>query len=79
MSALINIYKAFVRPNLHYRGILYGQIYNSSFHEKLKSIQQFACLSLGGAIRGLNNKHPEYPFNLIPVKRVFQSMTNVLN
>ena len=34
-SALITIYKAFVRPYLDYGNILYDQAYNMSFHHKL--------------------------------------------
>ena len=44
-SALITIYKAFVRPYLHYGNILYDQAYNMSFHHKLESIQYNACLA----------------------------------
>ena len=50
-STLITIYKAFVRPHLDYGDILFDQIYNSSFHEKLESIQYKVCLALTGAIR----------------------------
>ena len=38
-SALITIYKAFVRPHLDYADILYYQVYNKSFHQKLGSTQ----------------------------------------
>ena len=51
-SALITIYKAFVRPYLDYGDILYDQAYNMSFHHKLESIQYNACLAITGAIRG---------------------------
>ena len=51
MSALITICKAFVRPHLNYGDTLYDQTYNSSFHEKLESIQYNACLALTRAIR----------------------------
>ena len=44
-SALITIYKAFVRPYLHYGDILYDQASNMSFHHKLESIQYNACLA----------------------------------
>ena len=53
-SALITIYKAFVRPYLDYGKILYDQAYNMSFHHKLKFIQYNACLAITGAIRGKN-------------------------
>ena len=108
-STLITTYKAFVRPHLDYGDILYDQIYNSSFREKLESVQYNACLALTGAIRGsskekiyqelgfeslrvrrwyrklclfyevLNNEHPKYLFNLIPVRRTLYSTRKALN
>ena len=51
-SALITLYKAFVRPHLDYGDILYDQARNESFHLKLESIQYNACLAITGAIRG---------------------------
>ena len=108
-STLITIYKAFVRPHLDYGDILFDQTYNSSFHEKLESIQYNACLALTGAIRGsskekiyqelgfeslrvrrwyrklclfykvLNNEHPQYLFNLIPVRPTLYPTRNALN
>ena len=55
-SALITIYKAFVRPHLDYDYILYDQAYNMSFHHKLESIQYNACLAITGAIRGTSKE-----------------------
>ena len=49
-SALIRIYKAFVRPYLDYGHILYNQAYNISFQNKLESIQYNVCLAITGAI-----------------------------
>ena len=51
-TALITIYKAFVRPHLDYSDILYDQAFNLSFQHKLESIQYRACLAITGAIRG---------------------------
>ena len=51
-SALLKIYKAFVKLYLDYGHILYDQAYNMSFHHKLESIQYNACLAITGAIRG---------------------------
>ena len=57
-SALITIYKAFIRPHLDYGDILYDQamiiLYdqsNMSFHQKLQSVQYNACLAIPGAIQ----------------------------
>ena len=55
-SALISIYKAFVRPYHDYGDILYDQVYNMSFHHKLESIQYNACLAITGAIRGTSKE-----------------------
>ena len=55
-SALIAIYKAFVRPHLDYGDILYDKAYNIPFHQKLESIQYNACLAITGAIRGTSKE-----------------------
>ena len=52
LAALIRMYKAFIRPPLHYSDIVYDQAYNKFFHQKLKYIQYNACLAITGAIRG---------------------------
>ena len=50
ISSLLTIYKAFIRSRLDYTDAIYGQAYNSSFHEKLESLQYNACLAITGAI-----------------------------
>ena len=50
-QALISIYKSFIRPYLDYGGILYDKAFNTSFHQKIESIQYNACLAITGAIR----------------------------
>ena len=44
-AALITIYKASVRPYLDYSDVLYDQVFNTSYHKKLESIQYNACLA----------------------------------
>ena len=44
-APLVTIYKFFIRPHLDYRTILYDQAFNTSFHEKLESIQYNAALA----------------------------------
>ena len=58
---LVIIYKAFVRPNLDYGDILYDQTFNSSFLDRLESIQYNACLAITEAIRGTSREklYPE--------------------
>ena len=48
---LVTIYKPFFRPHLDYGNILYDQAFNSSFCDRLESIQYKACLAITGAIR----------------------------
>ena len=51
-SALLTIYKSFIRPHIDYGDIIYDQAYNTSFHQKLERLQYNACLAITGAIRG---------------------------
>ena len=37
--SLITIYKSFIRPHLDYGDAIFDQVFNNSFHQKLKSIQ----------------------------------------
>ena len=37
-SVLMTMYKAFVRPHLDYGDIIYDEVYNETFHEKLECI-----------------------------------------
>ena len=55
-SALITLYKSFVRPHLDYGDIIYEESYNASFHERLESIQYNASLAITGAIKGTSKE-----------------------
>ena len=55
-SALLTIYKSFIRPHLDYGDIIYDKAYNESFHAKLESRQYNASLAITGAIRGSSTK-----------------------
>ena len=55
-SALLTIYKTFIRSHFGYSEIIYGQSYNISFHEKLKLLHYNACLIITGAIRGTSKE-----------------------
>ena len=54
--ALIALYKWFIRPYRENGAIIYEQAFNSSFHEKLESIQYNASLAITGAIRGTSRE-----------------------
>ena len=63
-SALITIYKVFVRAHLDYGDIHYDQAYNMTFHQKLESIQYSASLAINGAIRGTSKEKLYQEFDL---------------
>ena len=44
-TTLITVCKAFIWPHLDYGDVLYDQVFNNSFKEKLESIQYNACLA----------------------------------
>ena len=56
-SALLTIYKSFIRPHLNYSDIIYDQAYNTSFHQKLELLQYNACLAITGAIRDTSREN----------------------
>ena len=51
-SALLTIYKCFVRTHLDYGNIIYGQAFDNSSHQKNESLQYNAALAITGALRG---------------------------
>ena len=58
-SALINIYKSFIRSYVDEGNIIwpiYDQAYNASFHQELELLQYNACLAITGAIRGTSRE-----------------------
>ena len=56
-SSLLTIYKTFVRSQLNFADVIYDQACNSSFHEKLESIQYSARLAITGAIRETSSEN----------------------
>ena len=55
-SALLTIYKCFVRTHLDYGDIIYGEAFNNSFHQKIESLKYNAALAITGAIRGTSRE-----------------------
>ena len=70
-TALVTLYKAFVRPHLDYVDIIYDQAHNASFHQKLESLQYSACLAITGAIRGSSRErlYQELGFECLQQRR----------
>ena len=56
-SFLLAIYKIFIRSQLDFADVIYDQACNSSFHEKLGSIQFNACLAITRAVREHHQKN----------------------
>ena len=56
----MTIYKLFIRPHLNYGDILYDQMFNNSFHERLESIQYNAALAITG-FRRSSSKVGDFP------------------
>ena len=55
-QSLITIYKAFIRPHLDYGDVIFDQVFNNSFHQRLESIQYNTTLAITGAIRGTSKE-----------------------
>ena len=52
----MTLYKFFIRTHLGYGDIIYNQPLNSSFQNKVESIQYNAWLAITGAIRGTSKE-----------------------
>ena len=53
---LIIIYKLFIRPYVDYSDMIYDQIFNMSFQQKMETIQYNAALAITGAINGASRE-----------------------
>ena len=75
-SSLLTIYKIFIRSQLDFADVIYDQVCNSTFHEKLESIQYNACLAIRGAIRGtpLEKLYQELGLESLKSRRWFRKL-----
>ena len=76
-SALLTIYKSFIRPHLNYSDIIYDQAYNTSFHQKLELLQYNACLAITGAIRDTSREkiYEELGLESLQLRRWFRKLS----
>ena len=76
-SALLTIYKSFIRPHIDYGDIIYDQTYNASFHQKLDLLQYNACLAITGAIRGTSREklYEELGLESLQLRRWFRKLS----
>ena len=51
-TALVTIYKSFIRPHLDYGDFIYDKPNNSSFIQNIEAVQYNAALAITGAIKG---------------------------
>ena len=51
-SPLFITYKSFVRPHFDYRDIIYGQTYDTTFHQKMEAMWYTAALAITVATTG---------------------------
>ena len=52
----MTIYKSFIRLHLDYGDVIYDQVYNVSFQEKVESIQYNAAIAITGTIRDISKE-----------------------
>ena len=76
-SALLTVYKSFIRPLLDYGDIIYDKAFNESFHEKLESLQYNAVLAITGAIRGSSTEklYEELGLESLKLRRWYRKMS----
>ena len=80
-SALITIYKSFIRRHLDYRDIIYDKAFNESFHAKLESLQYNATLAITGAIRGSSSEkvYEELGLETLKSRRWYRKLSLLYN
>ena len=76
-TALLTIYKSFIRPHLDYGDIIYDKAFNESFHAKLESLQYNATLAITGAIRGSSSEkiYEELGLESLKSRRWYRKMS----
>ena len=75
-APLVSIYKFFISSHQDCGDILYDQTFNSSFHEKLESIQYNAGLAITGAIKGISREklYQELGFESLQQQRWYRKL-----
>ena len=76
-SGLLTVYKSFIRPHLDYGDIIYDQVYNASFYQKLELLQYNACLAIIGAIRDTSREKlcKELHLESLQMRRSFRNLS----
>ena len=66
--SLLTLFKTVTRNQLDYSNIIYDQVHNSSFHEKLESIQHDACVAMTSAIGSISAEKLNQELGLLYLK-----------
>ena len=76
-SAVLTVYKVFVRPHIDYSNIIYDQAYNANFHQKLELVQYNACLALTGAMIGTSKEkfYEELSLKSLQHRRLYRKLS----
>ena len=76
-SALLIIYKKFIRPHLDYGDAIYDQVYHASFHQKLELLQYNAFLAITGAIRDISKEklYEEQGLESLQLRRWYRKLS----
>ena len=74
----MTIYKAFLRPLIDYGDIIYDQLQNKSFCEKLEYVQYKTALAITGAIQGTfrDKIYQELGLELLKSRRWYKLLNN---
>ena len=67
-SSLLTSHRPVIISRLDYTDIIYDQVYNSAFHDKLGSVQYNACLAVTDAIKGTLAEKPYQELGLESLK-----------
>ena len=75
-KALLTLYKPFVRSHLDYGDIIYDQLNNESFCNKLETVQYNAALAITGSIQGTSKVklYKELGFESLKSRRWFRCL-----
>ena len=75
-TALITLYKGFVRPHLDYGDIIYDQARNASLLQKLESLKYNTCLAITWATRGSSTEklYQELGFESLKQRRWYRKL-----
>ena len=74
--SLLTICKSFVRPHLDYGDVLYDQLNNKSFCQKIETVQYNAALAITGAIKGTSQikLYNELGLESLEFRRLFRKL-----